>query len=244
MKSKQLTPEEIEKQVQPKPTDWRFRDLEGQRFNMVAVGRYCGRQGGHTLWECTCDCGKVYVTSKAVIVNPTNRSCGCHRDRVRGKSSITHGMTATAEYEIWCGIKKRCFNSNHRAYKDYGGRGITMLQRWADSFEEFLKDVGPRPLSDSEIDRYPDNNGNYEPGNVRWASPKEQANNRRSSRLITVNGKTKTLTQWGESSGLGWAVIKSRLDHGMPPDLAVCKPLRKGNYRRGKHQSAPEGADS
>lgn len=142
-------------------------------------------------------------------------------------------MTYTPEYEIWCGVKKRCFNSKCKAYKDYGGRGVTMCPEWSDSFQAFYDHVGPRPSPDHEIDRFPDNNGNYEPGNVRWATVKQQCNNRRSNRLVTVNGITKTLMQWGEETGFGWAVIKSRLDRGFSDYDAVTTPLSSRGRKAG-----------
>jgi hypothetical protein len=153
------------------------------------------------------------------------------------KAREQHGMTESSEYEIWCGIKKRCTNPKCVAYKDYGGRGVTMHPEWEASFSAFLRDVGARPGKEYTIDRFPNNDGNYEPGNIRWATKKEQANNRRSSRLLEVDGVTKTLMQWGEVTGLGWAVIKSRLDRGFSVREAVTASLssrgRKGDSYTG-----------
>lgn len=237
MAARSLTQEEIEKLVQEKPNDWRFVDHEGAVVGRIKVGRYCGRKSGNTLWECECSCGVRYVTSSSVLNNPRTKSCGCYLNEIRGKATITHGATQSSEYEIWCGIKRRCLNPDDDAYPDYGGRGVTVCEEWRDSFQKFLEDVGLRPSPEHSIDRFPNNNGNYEPGNIRWATRKEQANNRRSSRLITAQGETKTLMQWGESSGLGWATIKGRLDLGWTPERAVSEPARKGTLPVGVSRS-------
>jgi hypothetical protein len=96
----------------------------------------------------------------------------------------THGLSDTTEYHTWERIKNRCLNKNSPDYADWGGRGIMICERWAHNFEAFLADVGKRPSSKHSIDRYPDNDGNYEPGNCRWATPKQQANNRRRARIV------------------------------------------------------------
>lgn len=112
-----------------------------------------------------------------------------------------------------------------------------MFQEWVGSFEAFIAYLGPRPSELHEIDRYPNNDGNYEPGNVRWATRKEQANNRRSNRMVTAFGITKTLMEWGESSGLGWATIKGRLELDWMPERAVSEPPHKSSLPKGVQPS-------
>lgn len=236
MAKRHWTQEEIEKQVQAKPTHGRFKDLEGRIVGRITVGRYCGQSKyRESLWECWCKCGSHYICGSIILNNPKIQSCGCYHAETAGQSSVTHGMRRSTEYGIWAGIKKRCFNKKCRAYKDYGGRGITMCQEWVNSFEEFYGAVGKRPAPDMEIDRYPNNNGNYEPGNVRWATKKEQANNRRSSRLITIGNDTKTLSQWGESTGLGCGVIRARIANGWSQEDAVLTPLHGKPKEQHKH---------
>jgi hypothetical protein len=121
------------------------------------------------------------------------RSCGCvRRDNSRqmikslhdGSSRFIHGHSIgnpTPEYNSWCHMKSRCYNEAHSRFKDWGGRGIRICDRWRESFEQFLADIGPRPGSGYSIDRFPDNDGNYEPGNVRWATARQQRANRRDS---------------------------------------------------------------
>lgn len=160
-----------------------MNDLTGQRFDrLTAIKKTAKRQNGHIVWKCLCDCGATrYVTSNN-LKNGNSKSCGClQRERAK-KSSTTHGMCFTTEYEIWCGIIQRCCNPNDQRYADYGGRGISVCERWRNSFETFHEDIistiGLRPKGKS-LDRWPDNDGGYELGNVCWATPHEQRINSR-----------------------------------------------------------------
>jgi hypothetical protein len=112
-----------------------------------------------------------------------------------GRASATHGRTGTTEFTIWSDIKKRCLNSNHAAYNNYGGRGIKICDQWRDSFEAFFADMGQRPSLDHSIDRK-DNDGNYEPDNCRWATRAEQAANKRNNLIVTAFGKTAHLASF------------------------------------------------
>lgn len=132
----------------------------------------------------------------------------------------THGMTRSIEFRIWAGIKTRCFNRNDPGYVRYGGRGITICDRWKNSFEAFYADVGPKPEWADSIDRI-DNNGNYEPGNVAWATTKEQANNRRTNRIITYRGVTQTMAQWAEALGLRQGTLRERFRRGWSLEMAL-----------------------
>jgi hypothetical protein len=125
------------------------------------------------------------------------------------KGNHKHHMSHSPEHDSWLSAKQRCLNPNDRAYSRYGGRGIKFSERWM-VFLAFYEDMGPRPLG-MELDRI-DNNGNYEPGNCRWATPQQQANNRRSNRWITFNGKTQTVMQWSRETGIKRTTIEQRLD--------------------------------
>lgn len=116
---------------------------------------------------------------------------------------------------------------------NYGGRGITVCERWL-SYEAFLADVGERPTAKHTLDRYPNNDGHYEPGNVRWATRKEQARNRRSARMVTIDGETRSAIEWAETAGIDPSRILGRLAslRGKAPTLDLLKPLRHGNYHR------------
>lgn len=151
-------------------------DRIGQRFGRLTVLRLGeGRTaGGGVRWVCLCDCGNEKEVNGNAMVSGNVQSCGClHRDAVHR----THGMSGSREYRIWAGMKDRCSNPNNNRYADYGGRGITVHQPWIDSYEAWSEYMGPRPKGTS-IDRV-DVDGNYEPGNVRWATNAEQANNKR-----------------------------------------------------------------
>src|SRR5688572_22577053 len=139
-------------------------------------------------WKCACACGKNIECRTNYLITGKTTHCGCKY--VRG----THNRSHTKEYNSWRHIKSRCINPENAAYHKYGGRGITMCDRWLNSFQNFLDDMGYAPENSQRysVERK-DNDGPYEPGNCHWATPDEQANNRRTSRLITYKGETKTL---------------------------------------------------
>jgi hypothetical protein len=139
--------------------------------------------------------------------------------------NTTHGLSHTQEFLIWSSIKTRCFNEKSKMFASYGAKGITMAPRWRDSFEAFLGDVGPRPSPLHSIDRYPNREGNYEVGNVRWATPVQQANNRSSSVVLRWRGEEKTMAEWARIVGMNQSTIGMRLRRGWSVDDALEKPL-------------------
>lgn len=158
-------------------------DLTGKRFESLLVLSPANRKGrGHMYWECQCDCGKRKTIDGYNLRQGFSRSCGCRRKEFVDKNRSPNGEGSLrikygAEYAPWRMMKQRCYNSNHTYYHHYGGRGITVCFEWINSFQAFLKDMGTRPEGTS-LDRI-NNDGNYEPGNCRWSTPKEQANNQR-----------------------------------------------------------------
>ena len=139
---------------------------------------------------------------------------------------ITHGMSGTPEYQAWIDIKHRCFNPNHKRYSDYGGRGISMCDRWKNSFEDFLADMGSRPTAKHSLDRI-DNNADYSPKNCKWSTKAEQDNNKRNNHLITIDDVTLTIAQWAKKMGFGKKVIGDRLKLGWSEFDAVMTPVRQ-----------------
>ena len=146
---------------------------------------------------------------------------------MRQSKRTRHGLSHLPEYKIWKAIKTRVFNPNYAAHKHYGGRGIAMHPKWAASFPAFMEAVGPRPSPKHSIDRYPDNNGNYEPGNVRWATPTEQALNQRSNRLVEFGGQILPISEVARQTGHKPSVLGSRTRR-MPLEVALTlKPRQR-----------------
>lgn len=155
-------------------------ELTGRRFGKLTVLHFNSKRGSHLMWNCHCDCGEGRIVAGDNLLSGNSASCGCSHVGPR-----THGNApksgATIEYKTWSWMIQRCTNPKNKRWACYGGRGIKVCGRWRASFVEFLADVGLRPSSQHSIDRFPDFNGHYEPGNVRWATRSEQAGNTRCS---------------------------------------------------------------
>lgn len=157
-------------------------DLAGQKFARLTVlsrAESAANKAANKAarWLCRCDCGAEVVVAGQHLRSGNTKSCGCQRADSARERSTKHGMASTLSYRRWESIKQRCFNPNNPSYKNYGGRGITMWPEWADSFEAFHAAVGDAP-DGMTLDRI-DNDGNYEPGNLHWATPTQQVANRR-----------------------------------------------------------------
>lgn len=207
--------------------------LIGQKFNRLTVIEFVEiNQHKKYTWKCLCECGQFVVTSSNSLKKGNTKSCGCLKLEITGARRRTHGKSQTPEYRNWCAMKERCYSDRHKNYVDYGGRGIRVCDRWLHSFENFLADMGLRPFPKATIDRIePD--GNYEPGNCCWATQLQQARNKRNSRLLTIDGKTMTVSEWAEHTGCSQQQINCRLKRGWTPRDAVMLP-KKGRWQRRK----------
>lgn len=171
------------------PADPRFKNLVTMTFGRLTVVRYLGKIGpqNHKYWECRCSCGERCVSTTSQLMAGRAESCGCLHVERTVASSLVHGMTGSVEFSAWQNMLRRCYEEKNRYFSTYGGRGVTVCDRWRygeggkSAFQCFLNDLGLRPTATHSIDRYPDFDGNYEPGNVRWATPVEQQRNRRNN---------------------------------------------------------------
>ena len=181
----------------------KWKDLSGQRFGMLTVVEYLGE----SKWLCTCDCGGATRTGTGHLQSGNSKSCGCRKRAVLGESTTKHGMAGTRTHYVWKGMLTRCRNPNSPRYADYGGRGITVCERWL-SFENFLADMGQRPAG-LTLDRI-DNDGPYSPDNCRWVSRSAQNLNKRNT--VRVNGvPLKTIAV---ERGVSYHTLYDRLVHG------------------------------
>ena len=210
-------------------------DLMGQQFGRLTVVRMDGKKGNHAAWHCLCLCGQtVRVTSNNLRAGVT-QSCGClNRERVSAalkESSTTHGKRYTRVYDVWLNMKQRCTNPNNDHFPAYGGRGISICNRWMDSFEAFYADMGDPPSDDHTIDRK-DVHGNYEPGNCRWATREAQASNTQRSVMLTYQGRTQTAKQWALELGIRPGTVAQRARKGWPVDRILSTADGRGMHRR------------
>lgn len=178
-------------------------DITGQRFGQLTVIKFDHKDyKRQQFWLCKCDCGKESVVMGHNLKSGGTKSCGCSFSTSPKRGGLKHGMTHTPEFKAWQNAIERCINPTHQAFFNYGMRGISVCERWLHSFENFFADMGLRPSPKHELDRYPDNDGNYEPTNCRWATRKESSGNRRSNHWIDYDGKKMILADWEIELGL------------------------------------------
>lgn len=186
-------------------------------------------------WLCRCECGTERPVTENTLHRGVSVSCGCLQREVTSKRRRTHGATVgtgkTPEYEIWAGLIKRCTNLNAVNYKDYGGRGIAVCDRWRHGengvgpFECFLEDMGCRPSPEHSLDRWPDNDAGYEPGNCRWATRLQQGRNKRNNLLLTFDGKTMPVSEWAADLGMTVGVLYMRIRNGWSVERTLTTPI-------------------
>lgn len=158
-------------------------DITDQKFGRLTVLKHAGRLADLVVWECICICGNRKTVRGIDLRSGHTKSCGCAVVERSSHLKLSHGHTVgrsrSPEYRSWLSMRRRCSDPTIPNFNRYGGAGISVCARWRDSFETFLADMGPKPSARHTIDRFPDGCGNYEPGNCRWATPGEQAANRR-----------------------------------------------------------------
>lgn len=196
----------------------------GRTFGYLTVLRPGnGPVAKRAYWYCVCECGGAKTIMGKYLRSGEVKSCGClNRQPIDGKR-VTHGLTVGGArppraYTSWSGMKERCLNADHHKYPIYGGRGIKVCDRWM-SFELFYADMGDPP-SKHTIDRK-DNDGDYEPGNCRWATKLEQGANTRQNRWIEYDGKRLTLSQWARHLEIPISSLHHRLKRGLPLEQAL-----------------------
>lgn len=206
-------------------------DLTGRKSGRLTVIEfYDYGKNGNSRWLCKCECGNTSVVSGTYIKYKKTLSCGCLTKERVSEATKTHGMSNSPIYPEYRNMKKRCYDENAHNYKWYGGRGIKMCDRWLDDIHNFYDDVSILPHFREEgytLDRI-DNDGDYEPNNVRWATKSEQCNNRRSNLIYEYEGKDRTLKEISDITGLPYKVLHKRLKtFGWEPERAFSKTLRK-----------------
>lgn len=232
-----------------------FTPVVGVNYNgLVVLGR-TRTANGHLFAWCRCTCGKEWRVNEYNLRSGNTKSCGCYATSVRRSprpsmrvkrdpkpKRVKHGATSgsgyrSPEYRSWLKMKERCLNPNHVHYDRYGGRGVKVCERWSNSFVAFLEDMGSKPTTDHSIDRFPEKDGNYEPGNCRWATDKEQNRNLRSNRMMSADGVTKCVGEWAEITGLTRNTIYHRLRTGWAPEEIVSTPSQNAHHKRRGHST-------
>lgn len=194
------------------------KNLIGLRFNRLIVLSRAGSNGGRALWQCRCDCGNTTTVPGKSLLNGNTGGCGCQT------GGFVHGQYKSAEFRAWNDMRRRCNNTNAQRYPRYGARGITVCDRW-NEFLAFLADMGPRP-DGATLDRV-NNDGDYEPGNCRWATRKQQQRNNSRNVTLTLNGKIMTVVEWSELLGIKAVTLHGRIRKGWPDERVLTAKVQR-----------------
>ena len=212
-----------------KKSKW-VKDISGMSFGKLSVESFAYSMNSRSYWNCTCKCGNKYVGQGKSIISGLTRSCGCLSAEVTSKRSRTHGGSQTPEYAIWAGMISRCENPNNSAYKHYGAIGIKVCRRWRNSFDNFINDMGKRPVSNRKreysIERINRKKGYY-PSNCKWATYSEQQNNKSNNTLLKFNGVTQTIAQWSSKNRIPYGTLLRRIKAGWQIERILTKPTKR-----------------
>lgn len=213
-------------------------DMTGQDFGRLHVVEYAGTVSGRATWRCRCSCGNEIVVTGKRLRSGNTKSCGCYNldvatNRIVALNTV-HGGSHSRLFRIWSGMKTRCYNKHATNYKDYGGRGITMCSEWAANFAPFRLWALENGYADNlSIDRI-DNNRGYSPDNCRWASAKQQNNNRRSNTKVEYNGEIHSVSEWAEIIGIASDTLLHRLNCGrFSIEQALTLPKMRRRIKKG-----------
>jgi len=206
--------------------------IESKFSRWTVIGPADPDRHGQRRWRCRCSCGIEKIIRAGHLRSGASRSCGCLNREIQSRLArerfIHHGYAragfVTPEWKAWKSMRERCANPHAKSWDRYGGRGIRVCDRWAKSFTEFFADMGFRPSAAHSLDRI-DNDGNYEPGNCRWATRTEQQNNTRKIRRITFRGQIKSASEWNDDLGFPKELIQQRLRRGWGPEKALMTPI-------------------
>lgn len=202
--------------------DPRANDLTGRTFGLLTVVKpTIKRLRTYVVWECKCACGTIIEACAVNLIRNNHYSCGCQRPE--------RASTDGREYSIWTDMRNRCSNPRNKRFDRYGGRGIRVCSQW-DRFDVFLSNMGKCP-SRHTLDRI-DNDGNYEPGNCRWATYQQQHTNMSRNRRLTLNGRTMCLSEWARENGLTPDAVYARIKLGWSAERAITQPIRPMSKRR------------
>ena len=200
-------------------------NLLNQKFGRLTVISQEKSKGGKTIWKCLCDCGNITTVTSTNLTCGKINSCGCLRKEQITHRNTTHNLTKTQIYKVWKSIKQRCYNKKLPCYKNYGGRGICVCEEWINSFESFYDWSMKNGYTDSMTIERKDNDGNYCPGNCRWATQKEQCRNRSTNAVFEYMGEKHILTEWCEILNLEYKLVHNRIrKHGWSFERAISTP--------------------
>ena len=204
-----------------------LEDFTGRQFGELTVLGYGElkqfKTQCHSVWIAECSCGHIGEYLSGNLRRGLSTRCQQCAYKLVGDFHRVHGGAGTPEYGVWQSMIQRCTNQNATGYQYWGGRGIGVCERWRRSFAAFLKDMGPRPSDKHSIDRI-ENDGDYCPGNCRWATPREQAKNKRwPAKEFTVNGRTGNMAYWSRQLGISREGVRQRLLK-YPPEVALTTP--------------------
>lgn len=187
----------------------RFIDLTGQVFERLTVISFEKRVNRVSLFNCICICGNTKLLSSNTLLMGKTKSCGCLKKEIMSKTKSTHTKTKHPLYTIWCAMKRRCYNQNVKDYPNYGGRGISVCDKWLNDFQAFYDDMFFNYDKGLTIERI-NNNGNYEVSNCKWVSRKIQNRNKRTVNKIEIDGEFKCLSEWAEIYKINLKTVSNR----------------------------------